>query len=109
MRYRVELSDKAEADVDAVLRWFHDQQQAVDAGARWLAELMYKLDALESEPGRCPLAIEAGDVEEEIHELLFGRRRYKYRILFKISGKVVSILRIWHSSRDSVTRRELLE
>lgn len=32
MAYRVILTDKAEADVDSVLKWFRDQQ-ATDAGA----------------------------------------------------------------------------
>ena len=106
MAYRVVLTDKAEADVESVLKWFCDQR-ATDAGGRWYAQLMDKLDPLENHPERCALAAESEEVGQDIRELLLGRRRYKYRILFKISGKSVVILRIWHGSRDSITREDL--
>jgi plasmid stabilization system protein ParE len=38
-----------------------------------------------------------------------GGKRYKYRILFKISGKLVVIVRVWHGSRDSIALEELGE
>jgi plasmid stabilization system protein ParE len=106
MAYRVVLTDKAEADVESALKWFHDQR-ATDAGGRWYAQLMARLDTLEKHPERCSLAAESEDVGEEIRELLLGRRRYKYRILFKISGGTVTILRVWHGSRNSITRDDL--
>lgn len=106
MMYRVVLTDKAEADVESVLKWFHDQQ-ATEAGGRWLAQLMTKLDTLESHPERCSLAVEAEDLEQEIRELLVGRKRFKYRLLFRVVGKTVQILRVWHSSRDAITSEEL--
>ena len=106
MAYRVVLTDKAEADVESVLKWFHDQR-ATEAGGRWYAQLVARLDTLESHPERCALAAESEDVGEEIRELLLGRRRYKYRILFRISGKTVVILRIWHGSRNSITRDDI--
>ncbi len=36
MLYQVLLTAKAEADIGAVLAWFHDEQSA-EAGGRWLA------------------------------------------------------------------------
>lgn len=101
MPYRVVLTDKAEADVESVLKWFCDQR-ATEAGGRWYAQLMDKLDTLENHPSVAPAA-ESEDVGQEIREILLGRRRYKYRILFRISGKSVVILRVWHGSRDSIT------
>lgn len=108
MAFRVVLTDSAEADVESVLKWFHDQR-ATEAGGRWFAQLMVKLDTLENHPERCALAAESEDVGQEIRELLLGRRRYKYRILFKVSSKTVTILRVWHSSLDSITREDLVE
>ena len=108
MPYRIVLTDKAEADVESVLCWFHDQRAAA-AGGRWFAQLIAKLDTLESHPERCALAAESDAVGQAIRELLLGRKQYKYRILFSISGKTVSILRVWHGARDAITRDELLE
>lgn len=106
MPYRVILTDKAEADVDAILKWFHDHQ-ATAAGGRWFAKLMSLLETLEVHPERCPLAKESDEVGVEIREILLGRRSYKYRLFFRITGKTVIILRLWHSSRNSITREEL--
>ena len=106
MSYRVVLTHKAEADVESVLKWFHNQQ-AAEAGGRWLTSLLAKLDTLESLPERCRLAAEAADLGQEIRELLFGRKRFKHRLLFRIVGKTVQILRVWHSSRDAITAAEL--
>ena len=106
MQYRVMLTDKAEADVESVLKWFCDQR-ATDAGGRWFAQLMTRLDTLEQHPEGCSLAAESKDLDEEIRELLVGRRRYKYRLLFRITDKTVQILRVWHSSRDAITREQI--
>jgi len=106
MACRVVLTDSAEADVESVLKWFHDRQ-ATDAGSRWFAQLMTKLETLEQHPERCPLAAESEDVGLEVRELLLGRRRFKYRILFTISRQTVTILRVWHCSRDAITRDDL--
>jgi len=108
MAYRVVLTDKAEADVESVLKWFCDQR-ATDAGRRWYAQLIAKLHTLENHPERCPLAAESEDVCQEIREPRLGKRRHKYRILFKISRRSVVILRVWHGARNSITRDDVAE
>lgn len=106
MAYRVVLTEKAERDVELVLRWFRDQQVTA-AGGRWLAQLLRKLNALEANPERCPLVVESDELAEEIREMLLGRNQFKYRVIFRINGRVVQILRVWHSSRDAITAAEL--
>lgn len=106
MAFRVVITDKAEADVEAILRWF-SSQNAIEAGGRWFAQLTARLKTLEQNPERCSLASEAAEVGEEIRQSLLGRHRFKYRLLFRITGKTVQILRVWHSSRDAITRKEL--
>ena len=106
MKYRVRLTAKAEADVDGVLRWFHEQQAAV-AGGRWFARLMAKIDMLETHPERCGIADESNDLGIEIRQLQFGKRHGVYRILFQIEGRTVQILRVWHGARDRVSRDDL--
>jgi plasmid stabilization system protein ParE len=108
MVHRVVLTDLAEDDVEAVLKWF-SEQRATAAGRRWYSRLMAQLNTLENHPERCPLALESETVGQEVRELLLGRGRYKYRILFQVRGRSVTILRIWHGSRDSITREDILE
>ena len=106
MKYRVRMTDKAEADVANVLQWFRSQS-AIAAGSKWLAELTAKIDTLETMPQRCGKAAEAEEVGIEIRELLFGKKRGTYRIVFQIRGRTVYILRIWHSARDALKSEDL--
>ncbi len=80
----------AEADVDAVLRWFHGQR-ATAAGTRWFWRLVDRLNTLERRPERCAVASESEELDIEIRELLFGKRDGVYRILFKIDNRTVLI------------------
>ena len=106
MKYSVRLTARAEEDVAGVLEWFCEQK-ATAAGSDWYRRLMSRIDTLESNPEGCSLAAESEDVGGEIRELLFGKRRGQYRILFDIRGRTVNILRVWHSARDAITRDDL--
>jgi plasmid stabilization system protein ParE len=106
VKYCVKLTAKAEADVDSVLCWFQEQQAMV-AGGRWLGNLLTRIDTLEKHPGRCRLAPEADELGMELRELLFGKRRGTYRILFVIGGQKVNILHIRHAARSAVSHQDL--
>lgn len=106
MTYHVELTAKAEWDVESVLRWFHEQR-ATTAGGRWLKQLMARIATLERHPERCRLADEADELGIELRELLFGKRHGTYRILFVVEAETVSILHIRHAARSALSRRDL--
>jgi plasmid stabilization system protein ParE len=93
-------------DVDGVLRWFQEQR-ALSAAGRWHSQLMKRIDTLERQPGRCRLAAEAEELDLELRELLFGKRRGVYRILFVIDGRTVNILHIRHAARRSISSSDL--
>lgn len=105
-KYHVLLTDKAEADVAAVLVWFRSQS-AIAAGARWFAQLMTVIDKLEIMPERCAKATEGTDLGLDLHEILVGKRRGVYRLIFQIEGHTVHILRVWHGARDVLSRDDL--
>jgi plasmid stabilization system protein ParE len=100
------LAARAEADLDAALAWFAEQN-ATDAGTRWLAQLFAAIDSLESMPLRCPLAAEADELGLEIRELLVGKRQRRYRILFRIQSSTVQVLHVRHAARDQLTIDDL--
>jgi len=105
-KYHVLLTDKAEADVAAVLAWFRNQS-AVAAGAKWFAQLMAAIDKLEVLPERCAKATEGTDLGLDLREILVGKRRGVYRVIFQIEGRTVHILRVWHGARDALSRDDL--
>jgi len=50
-------------------------------------------------PKRCPLAPENEYYPEEIRQLLYGRRQGRYRILFTIEQRTVTILHVRHGAQ----------
>ena len=106
MQYRIHLSDKAEADVAFALGWFRDQH-ASEAGSRWFETMWTVLVTLKRNPERCSLAGEFEKSDLQIRELLFGRRRGGYRVLFQIEDDIVHILRIRHGARDRLGLEDL--
>jgi plasmid stabilization system protein ParE len=42
-----------------------------------------------------------------LRELLYGRRRNVYRILFTIDGQTVNILRVRHAAQDRLTPEDV--
>jgi hypothetical protein len=69
--------------------------------------LLEKLQTLENMPESCPLAAEAEVLGIELRELLFGKRRGVYRILFTVEGDVAKVLHIRRASRDWLKPEDL--
>jgi plasmid stabilization system protein ParE len=103
MAYRVSLSALAEADADAA---FQRIRKAVPTRAeKWLKGLFATILSLDEMPVRCPLIPEAAELGFSARQLLYGKGRGVYRIIFHIQEEEqqVRVLRIWHSSRDAIT------
>jgi plasmid stabilization system protein ParE len=99
MAYRCELTRRALRDAEEAYAWM--AQDAPRRAARWYEGLFARIRTLEENPRRCPLASESEAVGQEIRQLLYGRRRGVYRILFVIRGEeVVRVLAVWHSARQ---------
>jgi plasmid stabilization system protein ParE len=88
----------AEAELEAAYLWLSERDP--EAAVAWYNGALDALSTLETFPGRCPLAPECDALEHKIRQLLYGRRRHAYRILFDISGKTVRILHIRHGARE---------
>jgi plasmid stabilization system protein ParE len=61
--------------------------------------LLKALRSLAEHPQRCSLAPENEVFEEEIRQLLYGKRQNVSRILFTIREQTVYILHIRHAAR----------
>lgn len=51
-------------------------------------------------PRRCSLAFENNFFEVEIRQLIYGKGKNAYRILFTVTDKAVQILFVRHSSQQ---------
>lgn len=107
MTYRVDISEATEAEIDAAYLWI--SRRSPEWAGRWHAGLLEAIESLAEMPGRCPLARERGYFEQEVRQLLYGRGRIVYRILFAIheaesedEEATVRILHVRHAAQEAL-------
>lgn len=105
MPYQVLITNRALADIDAVLEWFNTQN-ATAAGQRWVNRVLNAIDSLEQLPERGGPCAEANELNRDIREILVGRRGNIHRIIYTIERQTVCILRVWHAARERLTLDE---
>ncbi len=93
------LSPGAVSDVRAITRFIADRVTPASA-ARWQASLETTIARLSTEAASCAQAHEETELAIDLRELLHGRQRHIYRILFVFDEKSVTVLRIRHASQD---------
>lgn len=96
MKYRIEISSVAEAEADSAFLQL-SQVTSPTKASQWYSGLLQAIESLSQMPKRCPLARENEYFSQEIRQLLYGKGRNLYRILFTIlEGQEVSTVRILH-------------
>ena len=98
MKYQVDITDQADGEAEEAYLWI--LERSPEGAARWWNGLEAAILSLEDMPTRCPLAPENEEFEEEIRELLHGKRQHRYRILFAIREQRVVVLHIRHGARE---------
>jgi plasmid stabilization system protein ParE len=105
--YQVVLADTAKADANEIYDWVVERSPI--RGPEWFSELIDCLYSLEELPYRCPVAREAKEANREIRCLLFGKRKYVYRILYEVdeTQKIVGVLHIRHAALRDLRPEQL--
>lgn len=105
MTYRIDFSSIAKAEADAAFLSF-SQFTTADRAQVWYQGLIKAIVSLQEMPRRCPIARENKFFSQEIRQLLYGRSKQAYRILFTILDDqpipTVRILYIRHVSQKTV-------
>jgi hypothetical protein len=68
---------------------------------------MNSIATLQEKPRRCSLAIEHEIFSEKVHQLLHGKSKNTYRVLFTIRQDTVYILYVRHGSQATLTAEDL--
>jgi|SRR6516165_9596423 plasmid stabilization system protein ParE len=97
MTFAVRYTARAWAEAEAAFEWIYERSPT--AAKRWYKGLMSAIDTLEKNPARFSLAPEDEWYPGELRQLLFGKRRGVYRVLFEIRGSTVYILRVRHGAQ----------
>jgi plasmid stabilization system protein ParE len=103
--HTVRITARALRGIDEALEWLAERSRP--AAARWHEQLLEAIRSLANNPQRCGLAPESDWYPGELRQLLSGKRRGVYRILFEIRGEVVHVLRVRHSARELLEPGEL--
>lgn len=105
MKYRVEMTASAQADIDAAYQWLAAR---TTHAAAWFNGLAAAIEGLAQLPSRCPLAREGVAFDEPVRQLLYGKRPHIYRVLFIVQADVVYVLHVRHGARQALGRDELV-
>jgi plasmid stabilization system protein ParE len=95
MSFRIVLEKQADAEIEDSYRWM-TQEISPEKATLWYFDIIERIQTLQNNPRRCPLAPENDLFPDEVRQLLFQQ----YRILFTIQDEEVHVLRVWHGRRD---------
>ena len=77
------------------------------AKLKWWYKMLNLIASLQEKPRRCSLATESEVFSEEVRQLLYGKLRNRYRVLFTIREDVVCILLVRHTSQALLTEDDI--
>jgi plasmid stabilization system protein ParE len=105
MTYLIEISSVAEAEADSAFLLL-SQMTSPEKAREWYEGLLKAIESLSTMPKRCSVAKENQYFSKEVRQLLYGKGRNSYRILFSIMESedvsAVRILHIRHSAQQTI-------
>lgn len=107
MAYKVIILTEAETEIATAFSYL--SERAPDAAAKWYRQVIAAMKSLAEMPTRCPLAPESEILGMELRQLLHGKRRSIYRIVFRIleESREVHVLTVRHGARKPLTDEEM--
>jgi len=104
MAFQVRLTQHAKDEIDTAYSWLRERNS--DYADKWFRELMNAIATLQEKPKRCSIAPERDEFAKEIRQLMYGKSRNKYRILFAVREDAVFVLHVRHSSQARLITEE---
>jgi plasmid stabilization system protein ParE len=105
MVFQVEITPVAEAQIEQAYRWYRERNPGF--ADRWFRGLMNAIATLQENPQRCALAVEHEIFSEEVRQLLYGKAKNVYRVLFTIRDATAYVLYVRHSSQAPLTLNDI--
>jgi len=100
MNYRLIIQPNALDDLEAAYQWL--QVRAPAHAVKWFNGFVDALEQLKTSPESFALSLDIGDAPYPIRELLYGKRKSKYRIIFAIRNEDVVVLYVHHAARKDL-------
>jgi plasmid stabilization system protein ParE len=93
VRFHVEITRSAEIDLEEI--WNYIAADSIESANRFILKLETRMNNLSYSPRRCSLIPENEILGTSYRHLVIG----KYRVVFRVTGDRVYILRIIHGAR----------
>lgn len=107
MTFQVEITPIAEAQIERAYCWYRERNP--EFADRWFRGLMNTIATLQEKPQRCALAVEHEIFPEEVRQLLYGKAKNVYRVLFTIRDDTVYALYVRHNAQAPLTLDDIGE
>ncbi len=101
MTFQVEIIPIAEAQIEQAYSWYRERNP--EFADLWFRGLMNAIATLQEKPQRCVFAIEHEIFRTEVRQLLYGKFKNTYRVLFTIRSTIVHVLYVRHSAQAPMT------
>ncbi|MBD2776232.1 type II toxin-antitoxin system RelE/ParE family toxin [Iningainema tapete] len=105
MAFQVEITPIAETQINKAYQWYRERNS--EFADHWFRGIMNAIATLQEKPRRCSLAVEHEIFPEETRQLLYGKSKNMYRVLFTIRDTTVTVLYVRHGSQASLTVEDL--
>jgi toxin ParE1/3/4 len=107
MAYRVEFSDRASRDTEAL--YLEKNAAESSAASRWYNGLENAVNALATHSHRCPIAPESRRLRRALRHLLYGNTPHIYRVIYEIDepAQTVWVITIRHGARRTAKRSDV--
>jgi plasmid stabilization system protein ParE len=107
MAFQVEITPIAEAQIEQAYCWYRERNP--DFADRWFRGLMNFIATLQQKPQRCSLAVEHEIFPKQVRQILYGKAKNVYRVLFTIRDETVYVLYVRHSAQAPLTLNDIEE
>ena len=91
--YKIIITQSAQNDIIEIYDYI--RLDKILAARNWRDKIKENIKSLLKNPLRCPIIPEAEKLNVNYRHIISGN----YRIIFKISGKIIAILRVIHGAR----------
>jgi plasmid stabilization system protein ParE len=97
MAYRLAITRQADSDADAAYEWM--AKQSLSRAAKWYRGLLQAIESLRENPLLHGFAPEREALKIDLRQMLYGKRRNVFRILYTVDDDTVVVLHIRHAAR----------
>ncbi len=101
MNYRLVYQPTAANELELAINWSFEHFPRT--AKEWCTKFLDAIEGIPADPYRYPLPPENHRFQQEIRQLLFGKGRSLYRVLFTVDRDLVRVLHIRFPGQPLVT------